>query len=336
MKGATARIGLIGYGFIAQKHIEVFRALGAEVVATCNRSEAKRREARERWGIAAGYSDPLEMADREQPDALLLTAGIEAVAPLARTLLPLHLPMLIEKPPGLSLEETRGLAALAREHGTPAMVGLNRRFYSVYHRALERMGGRGAVTGVNVEWSEDPPGLLAAGVPAEQIPLYVYANSLHGVDLLPFFAGAIPSPAVWGRDLDPAGGQYRWQMALDGVAERGARVHFASNWDVPGRWRLVVDAPDARMVSAPLETALILARGKGVEEVSPSDEDKRFKPGFHGQAAFFLEVVRDGRPVEWPACGLPEALPGMEICERLTRAVRDGAMDNVQPFKEEI
>ncbi len=316
----SVRIGLIGYGFIAQKHIEVFRALGAEVVATCNRSETKRAEAREKWGIAAGYADPLELVERERPDALLLTAGVDAVAPLARTLLPLGLPMLIEKPPGLSPVETRELADLARQSRASAVVGLNRRFYSVYHRALERMGGAEAVTGVSVDWSEDPPGLLAAGVPAGQIPQYVYANSLHGIDLLTFFAGRIPEPRVWGRNLDASGEACRWQMAVEGTAERGARVLFTSTWDAPGRWRLVVDAPGARLVSAPLETGIVFARGKAPEEIAPADEDKAYKAGFHGQAAYFLDVVRNGAPVRWPACSLDEAAAGMDLAQAMTRA----------------
>ncbi len=322
MRENGVKVAVVGYGAIAEKHLEVFRALGADVCASCNRSEEKRRKAEGEGGIPRTYADPLEMVERERPDALLLTANVLSLHGLAERLIPVGLPILLEKPPGISPEETQSLTRLAADHKTPVMVGLNRRFYSVYHRGLEQVGGREAVTGVSVEWSEDPMKMLQLGHPAEMLPLLNYANSLHGIDLLPFFAGEIPEPTAWGRDLDPTGGKFRWQMALSGVASRGARVHFESNWDVPGRWRLVVDAPDARMVSAPLETVTLLRRGKPAEEVAPSEEDRRFKPGFFGQASYFLEVVRDRRPIGWPACALGEAAHSMALASALTRACR--------------
>lgn len=320
MSKTNIRLGLVGYGAIAQKHLEVFRTLGANICASCNRSEEGRRKAQDEGGILKTYSDPLQMVEREHPDGLLIAANVLSLGALGRTLIPCSLPILLEKPPGLSVEEVRSLTGLAADSKTPVMVGLNRRFYSVYHGGLALMGGLDAVTGVSVEWSEDPGKMLQVGHPREILPLLNFANSLHGIDLLTFFAGEAPAPSVWGRNLISSGLGYRWQMALDGIAARGARVHFESNWDVPGRWRLVVDAPDARMVSAPLETALVLRRDKPPTEVKPSPEDLKFKPGFHAQAAYFLDVIRQKRSIEWPACSLDEAGVSMRAAQALTDA----------------
>jgi predicted dehydrogenase len=317
---SATRLAIVGFGAVAEKHVEVFRALGAEVVASCNRSEAGRQKARDKAGIPNTYAEPLEMADKERPDGLIVTANVLSQYGLVRDLILSGIPLLVEKPAGTSLAEADELANLADAHGTPVMVALNRRFYSVYHQALERMGGRPAVTAVTVEWSEDPAKMLAVGHPAALLPVLNFANSLHGIDLLPFFAGDVQSPLIWGRNLDPSAKQYRWQMALDGVSSSAARVHFDSNWDVPGRWRLVVDAPDARLVSAPLETGLLLVRGKPAEQLTPSPEDAQFKPGFYGQAQAFLSLVRERAPLAWPACSLQDALPTMRLTQQLTDA----------------
>lgn len=321
MSGADVKLAIIGFGQIARQHLEVFNALGARTVAAVNRSEAGRARATEA-GIGHTYADTEEMIERERPDALLVTASVLSIFDVAARAIPFRLPILLEKPPGVSPDECRRLADLAAQHATPVMVGLNRRFYSVYHRALDAMGGRKAVTGVSVEWSEDAARMLELGHPPEMLPLLNYANSLHGIDLLTFFGGAGARGTAWGRDL--GGETYRWQMAFDGESEGGVRLHFASNWDVPGRWRLVVDAPGARMVSAPLETALLLRRGHPPLELVPAEDDRRFKPGFHSQAASFLQVVREGRPIDWPACSLQEATLSLILCELLTEAVRTG------------
>ncbi len=321
---SATRVAIVGFGAIAEKHIEVLRALGAEVVASCNRSEAGRQKAREKGGIKATYADPAAMIGVECPDGLIVTANVLSQFELIRDLIPTGIPLLVEKPAGTSLREAEALAFLADQYRTPVMVALNRRFYSVYHQALARMGGREAVTSVAVEWSEDPAKMLAVGHPAALLPALNFANSLHGIDLLPFFAGDVQAPAVWGRNLDPSAALYRWQMALDGVSSSAARVHFDSNWDVPGRWRLIVDAADVRLVSAPLETGLLLARGKPAEQLTPSQEDAQFKPGFFGQAKAFLDVVRERQPIRWPACSLQDVLPAMRLAQRMTDACAGG------------
>lgn len=314
-------VALVGFGAVAEKHLEVFRELGATVGAACNRSKVGRARA-VAAGIPRTYEDPLVMVEREKPDALLLTASVLSLGELAARLMPCGVPILLEKPPGTSLAEAESLAVMARRAGVPVMVGLNRRYYSVYHRALESMGGVQAVTGVTVEWSEDPARMRQLGQPEALLPLLGFANSLHGIDLLTFFGGEMTVPSVWGRDLGAGSGEYRWQMDMAGVTVRGVRAAFSSSWDVPGRWRLVVDSPGSRLVSAPLETAVVHSRGKSPVEIEPSAEDRRFKPGFHGQAAAFLSVVRGEASQEWPSCSIEEAVVSMRLAQNLTDACR--------------
>jgi predicted dehydrogenase len=318
-------LALVGFGSIAEKHLEVFRELGTAVNAACNRSEAGRARAAAA-GIPRTYEDPLVMVERETPDALLVTASVLSLAELAACLVPCGIPIFLEKPPGTSLAETESLAATARRGDVPVMVGLNRRFYSVYHRALAVLGGIQAVTGVTVEWSEDPGKMRQVGHPEALLPLLSFANSLHGIDLLTFFGGEMTAPSVWGRDLGADAGEYRWQMDMAGVTIRGVRAVFSSSWDVPGRWRLVVDSPGNRLVSAPLETAVLYSRGRSPVEIEPSAEDRRFKPGFYGQAAAFLRVVRGEVPVGWPGCSIEEAVMSMRLAQSLTDACRGSSV----------
>jgi len=276
-------------------------------------SYVRQKKAQQQGGIARTYADPMVMVEKERPDALLVTASV--------------LSMLVEKPPCTSLAEAEELVALADRHETPVMVALNRRFYSVYHKALDIMGGRQAVTGVFAEWSEDPKKMLELGHPADLIPKLNYANSLHGIDLLTFLGGKIANPSAWGRNLDSTRREYRWQMSLAGVSESGVHARFDSSWDVPGRWRLVVDFAGARLVSAPLETGVLYRTGQPPLEIQPSEEDKKYKPGFHGQAAAFLSLVRREREPEWPTCSLTNAMQSLLFAESLTAACVGVAVD---------
>jgi predicted dehydrogenase len=327
------RLAVVGFGDIAQKHLAVFRALGATVVAAANRSPEGRRKAKHDGGIERTYSDAETMAECERPDGILVTASALFQFEVIRKLIPYDIPLLVEKPPAVSLEDWNWLRGQIEARRLPIMVALNRRYYSVYQRALRRMGGVEAVTAVSVEWSEDPEKMLGLGHPAEMIPLLNFSNSIHGLDLLVFFAGIPKDPALWGRDLDSSRDSFRWQMRLHGLTDRGACATFESTWDVPGRWRVVVDAPNIRMVSAPLETAVLYARGRVPETIEASVEDQQFKPGFHGQAAAFLQLVRDHAYCARPMASLGEISADMELADALTRACQRAQTAEERPLR---
>jgi predicted dehydrogenase len=320
MNNSDIRLAVVGFGDIAKKHLAAFRALGANVVAAANRSPEGRRKAEQDGGIERTYPDAQTMVERERPDGVLVTASVLSQFEVIRKLIPHDIPLLVEKPPAVSLDGWNSLRGQIEARRLPFMVAMNRRYYSVYDRALQRMGGVEAVTSVSVEWSEDPEKMLGLGHPAEMIPLLNFSTSIHGLDLLVFFAGIPRNPRLWGRNLDGSGDSFQWQMCLHGQTERGAYARFESSWDVPGRWRVVVDVPNVRMVSAPLETAVLYARGKAPEAIEASVEDQQFKPGFYGQAAAFLEMVRDHSYWAWPMASLEEISAEMELADSLTRA----------------
>jgi predicted dehydrogenase len=322
------RLALVGYGRIAPRHLEIFRALGCDIVAACNRSQEGRRRAQVEGGIPVVYSDIVEMLEREKPDGVVCCASFDQVYHAAEAILPRRIPTLLEKPPGTSLSELAELQALAARHATPVMVGMNRRHYSVVQRAVEDAGGLEAITSVFVDWSEDPSAFAGRGFSAEQVARMIFGNSLHGLDLLTCLAGPIPAPRIVTHDL---GGRFRWVMALAGVSERGVLGTFQSSWDAPGPWRLTFCAAERRYTFAPLETCRVSERGvDGERVIEPDDDDRTFKPGFYRQGLLFLRTIQSG---ESPAMAdLAAVRPAMVLAERLTTSLmREAAAAADQP-----
>ncbi len=311
------RIALVGYGRIAPRHLEVFRALDCEIVASCNRSERGREKAMSEGGIPRTYSAIDAMLDRERPDGVICCASAEHMAEAARQILEFGVPTLLEKPPGISLAELATIKQHAQANRAPVMVGLNRRYYSVITRAIEDAGGPEAITAVFVDWSEEPEYLLRdRGFAAEQVAQRVYGNSLHGLDLLVFLAGGFVDPAVVGLSF---GEPFRWVMSLQGVSQRGVLGTFQSTWDSPGRWRLVFCSRKRRYQFAPLESCTVSElEKKETRTIEPDVWDKRFKPGFYRQAREFLHTI-DKREVS-PLHGLESSEMAMSLAEQLTQA----------------
>lgn len=309
------KIAIVGFGKIAPHHGNALRAHGCEIVAACARSDESRRRASE-FGVSRTYADPETMLADESVDGVVVCPALHANYDVARRVLPFGVPMLLEKPPGVSSEQLRDLQSVAEEHGTPVMLGLNRCWYSVLRRALDDAGGLESVTSVDVQWSERPEHLSKRGFSDEQIERRVFTNSIHGLGLLTFLAGRVPNPVVLGRSL---GEPFRWQMALHGVSSRGVFATFRSSWDSPLGWRLSFSTHGADYEFSPLESCkartALDPRGRTIEAAA---EDSEHKPGFHGQAGAFVDVMQTRRvpdPVTLAAAEAP-----FELAAALTDA----------------
>ena len=77
-------LALVGYGRIAPKHLEAFRALGARFVACCNRSAAGRAKATSEGGIEHTYASIEEMLDRHRPDVYAKIVAADRASVTAR------------------------------------------------------------------------------------------------------------------------------------------------------------------------------------------------------------------------------------------------------------
>ena len=197
------RVAVIGAGNIAQQHLPVLGGYpDCEVAVLCDANPAILAETAERFtapGAALANQDPPErltdvraVLARDDLDAVFVLVSVLAVARVAGQFVAAGMPSFIEKPPGIASAETERLAELQQRHGTVAVVGLNRRFYSSHLEARRRLLAHGPVATVTVEAHED----LTRAVTRDKFPppvlrRWAYANGIHALDLLRFFGGEV-------------------------------------------------------------------------------------------------------------------------------------------------
>lgn len=281
------KVAVIGYGNIAKKHIDVFRNLGVEVVASSNRSLEKNTLAREEAGIPKTYVDFHQMILSERLDGLIVCVSFWEMYNVLKEVIPYGIPILAEKPTSTSYREHLSLVELARKHNTLVMVGLNRRHYSVLSKAINLAGGKSEITSVMVEWSENPRHLIAKrGLNAEQIGKYIFGNSIHGIDLMLWLAGELEDSSLFTANF---GDPFQWIMNFSGKSKTQVLCNFNSSWKNHVPWRVVFTSLDKRFVMAPLEKCFFTS-GSNTEysEILPNKEDIDFKAGFCAQARVFI------------------------------------------------
>lgn len=307
------RLVLIGFGKIAQKHIEVFRELGCEFVATCNRSKEGNLQAKDS-GISKTYIDYHEMISIEKPDAIVNCASFWSLYQTTKEIIHYKIPVLVEKPTGTSLTEHLELVQLQSQFGTPVQVGFNRRHYSVLKKALQIAGGKDKLASVSIEWSEDPIHLLQnRKFTNEQVSKIIFGNTIHGLDLLSFLTGEIDNSMTNCETLDNSFGRI---MQTSGKSKSGVIFNFISHWTCPVPWRVVFTSAGKRFVMAPLEHC-ILQEGKEIVKIEPEEFDVKFKAGFYLQAQQFINLIQGNANL---SCSLDSATQSMRLAEDLTNA----------------
>ncbi len=306
------RLALIGYGNIAKKHIEVFKHFGVNIIASCNRSEAGNVAAKEEAGIRKTYTNYIEMAEKEAPDAILVCVTFDKIYEVTKALIPLKIPLLIEKPAGTSVAELLDLIALKNKYETIVQVALNRRHYSIFNTAINDMGGIQNLTSMSIEWSENPIRAIEKKNYTESMAAkLIYANSIHGLDTLLHFPGVPVEEQIITKNFD---GKFRCQMQLSGLTGSGKLIHFNSSWDNPVPWRIVMTSAGIRYVFAPLETCVKLD-SNGTETILEADSfDKQFKAGFYTQAKHFMQIISEKRVHH--EHDLDSCISGMVIAEK--------------------
>ncbi len=152
-----------------------------ELVAVCDLDIEKAKAYAEQFGFARAYGDVEEMVERESPDGIVAVTPIEYTEEVVGRIMRLGVPLVVEKPPGASLEQARRLAALAAELEAPHMLSFNRRFGPAFVRAQAWLK----------EHADRPPLMVAARMlrHARHDEEFALGTAIHSIDNVLAFMG---------------------------------------------------------------------------------------------------------------------------------------------------
>jgi predicted dehydrogenase len=314
------RIGVIGAGKIAEKHLEVLAAIGdTALVGITSRTLAPARALSQRFGGVEVFDSVQRLVRTARPDALMVLVSAASVSAVAREALSYGVPLFIEKPAGLCPVETGELAALAAKRRVRTMVGYNRRHYSIFAAGIDIIRQHGPLMGVLVEGHERICAVRAVNKhDVTVLDAWLYANATHTIDLLRFFGGEpLVVHSVAHRYRERLGDQFGATIEFTS----GAIGHYVAHWLSPAGWRVALYGDGVTVEFKPLESGWWTDRTGSVHELEASHEDRQFKPGFYGQMQEFCKLVRnsDARSPQ----DLESAYRTMVLAEQMAESVRD-------------
>lgn len=285
-------VALIGAGPMAMAYAAVLKDMGANT-RVIGRGEASAANFKEKTGLDArtGGLDDYLSSGEDLPDFAIVSTPVDALSPNTKALVSAGIKnILVEKPAGLTPEETQELADFSAANDANVYVAYNRRFYSSVMAAKKLIDADGGATSLRMEFSEFAFRIKDVPTAAHIKSQWLYANSTHVLDMGFFLAGypsAISGLQAGGSDWHPAGSQF----VGHGRLENGGLFSYHADWDAAPRWMVEVMTPKRTLMFNPLEKLNERSpEGFAITPIELEDDlDTRFKPGLYAQTQAFLK-----------------------------------------------
>ncbi len=157
--GGPFRLGLIGAGRMGRTHLTSVGASSLVAVTAVAEPDPAARAAIESTG-AAVFAGPAELLEAGDLDGVLIAVPTDRHVDVLGQVMAAGLPVLCEKPCGLSVEEAAACARIAETAGLVLQVAYWRRFVPALANLRQRMlgGDLGDILAVNCyQWDAAPP-----------------------------------------------------------------------------------------------------------------------------------------------------------------------------------
>ena len=317
------RVAMIGAGRHACRvhYPSLARLEDAEVVAVAELSEARLNEVREQYGIPAGYSDYAKMLTEVEPDAVYVVLPHLPAYPVALDCLKMGFNVFMEKPPGITVAQTRFLARRAEANGCITMVGFQRRYAPLVRQAQRMAEERGGSDLIICRFYKNAWGLNLYDYHETKGVDILTCDAIHAVDLMRCLGGEVTKLVSDVRSVHLDCPDLFVALVK---FESGATGVFESNW-ASGR-RLLEFELHARgfVAHVDVENEMRVYADDNNEperfsaDAEDGDSDYVVRRGFCNENARFIECIRTG---ELPETHLGDSVKTMELVDRIYHSV---------------
>lgn len=316
---ANIQVGLIGCGGRGRGHARALHALAdVELVAICDPVAANREQVGDEWGIERRYATIEAMLNAEELAAAIVATPAHLNAEAARPCLERGIDTLLEKPPGLSLDQTRALKEASAASGARGMVGWNRRFDPLVLRVCAEIAARGPIYQLVGEFHKSMSRFAAAGrFPAIVMDNMLLESPIHAIDLVRHLGGA---PVAEVHSFVRRASAYKDVHAALVVFENDCVAQICANYTTDARLeRYEIHGRDISAYLEGISTCELVCDGER-KHLQKDGTDSTL-----AQAAHFFDCIKADRPIGPPAADLDEALATMELATAILAGLRDGA-----------
>ena len=314
---ANLRVAVIGCGGRGRGHMKILSEFeDTDIVAICDPVESARNNAGDTFNVSKRYGTIEALLDNEVLDVVFVATPAHLNGAAAAPCLERGVNTLLEKPPGMHVQETINLRDTAKKTGAKAMVGWNRRFHPIIVEASQRVKARGNVTQLVGEFHKSITRLAQSGKFPEHLMDNMFLETpIHALDTLRAIAEADVQEVY--SFVQRTISDYKDVHAALILFDNGCVAQLIANYTT-----------DARLERYEIHGRDISAYLEGVSHGTifcDGTQHKLTDPGSGGtveQNRYFLDCVKTNTPVSLPAANLDEAVKTMQLAADILGEVK--------------
>ena len=302
------RVAFVGAGYMTREHARAFAAVeGVRLVGITSRTRGRAEALAAELGIESVSDSVAAMYESQKPDLVVVSVPELSMRAVALEAFEHPWTILLEKPAGYHLADAEAIAAGAAKAAGRVFVAFNRRFYGSTERVRADLGSRDGARFVVIQDQQSVEGALQIGQPKIVAENFMYANSIHMIDLGRFVCRGRVSAV---RPIVEWNGGSPVVVAMIEF-DSGDRALYEGIWDGPGPWAVTVSTPAVRWELRPLERATRQLRGeRQLTHFEAEGPDTSFKAGILRQAEEAVRAAR-GEPTTLP--DIAESMESMRL-----------------------
>lgn len=309
------KIAVIGAGSMGREHIKVFNAIeDCQVVGIFSRTQSRAANLAAEFHIPFVADTIKDLYMKTQADLVVIAVPELQAQAVIRSCVQFDWQLFMEKPVGYDLNDAIAISDILTKYNKQGFVGLNRRYYSSIMRASESLNEFDEPRYIYIREQQSFAEARFHNQPEEVVQKYMYANSIHNIDLFRYFGRGEIKNIV---PIEAWQGEHTKVMISKLEFDSGDVGLYEGHWSGPASWSCQVSVPSIRWVMQPIERAQYQLKGERRPiDVELDDVDSNFKPGFYKQAK---EVIKALNGQENKAINVEESLKTMTLIHHMFR-----------------
>lgn len=310
------KIGFIGAGRAANAfhYPSLAEMEDVEIVSVCDLNQERLKKVAEKYNIKSTFTNYKEMIKKIEMSGIYIIMPPHILYDLVIDCLEAKLNVFVEKPPAITLEQTRNMARLAEKNKCKTMVAFNRRFIPLLRRVKEIVEERGPIIQCVGTFYKNMVENCLYYRGAVDI---LRSDAIHCVDTLRWMAGEVKNVKSLVRKY-----YSETDNSFNAILEfeNGATGILLTNW-AAGR-RIHTFEMHTKGISAfinPNENAIIYKdnedRGEVISatDIAGSSEFYKFY-GYYQENRHFIDSLKENKE---PETSFSDAVKTMELIERI-------------------
>lgn len=308
------RIAVIGAGgFANMMHFPSLKEMrDVELCSVCDLVYERARNTAEKFQIEKVYTDYKKMIEETAPEGIYIIVAPHHLFDIALFCLSQKLNIFVEKPPGITIHQTKRLAILAEQNNVLTMVGFQRRFAPVMVEAKKRIEERGGIVHCQANFFKHHIGLPPYYEGAVDL---LTCDVIHSVDILRWMAG---EPKKVKSIVKNNFADYPNLFLALVEFETGATGILSTNWTSGKRiYSVEMHGKGIIAFADPEKEAVFYKDNSEVPEILRTQDaagsDELYKyAGFYYENRHFIDCLKEKR---LPMTNLSDAYKTMEFVE---------------------